>query len=197
MARPTLNQGMGTALRAWARVLAALLFTAALTGEALAANYSEYANATLQNQLETLRVQRNLYKFVTDPGYVGRNAYFMAEIQTNQTMTQNWSYRLYTTLADAIYTNSTAQANLNLAFLYLGQNGSQLYCGNASGGNCKTGAGSQGRSRVGNETIRLIRNDPSISLDMARLRAELFKYWATWYVHTQRGVVALLNMASG
>lgn len=186
---------MGTPV-AWIRPLTALLLLVALTHGAVAANYSEYANATLQNQLQNLKVERNLRKFITGEEYLGRNAYYWAEVQVNQTVTQNWTTRLYSLLLGTIATNQTSQDNLNYAFLSVGQNSSQIYCGNASGGNCKTQGGKLGRTRVVNETHRLLKQGGSDLVTMARLRAELFKYWATWYVHTQRGIVANLNMNS-
>lgn len=188
---------MGTETRGRHRALAAVLFAAALMAPTLGASYTEYSNATLQNQLNTLRIQRDLYKFVTAPSGPW-NGWLMAKIQTNQTMTQNWTYRLYSYLLETIATNATPQGNLNSAFLTVGMNASQLNCGNASGGNCKTQAGLQGRSRVGNETIQLVRgNAGNVVTDMARLRAEMFKYWAIWYVDVQEGIVALLDTASG
>lgn len=184
---------MGTAPRAWLRGLAALCVAAALAAPALGYNYTEYANATLQNDLAKLRIQRDLYKTVADPYWLDWNAYLMAKIQTNQTMTQNWTIRLYSLILEAITANATPQANLNLGLLYLGQNGSQLNCGNASGGNCGVPNVTQGRTRVEKEKLGIIQTDANYRLDMARLRAKLFNYWATWYVSTQKGIVAILS----
>ncbi len=187
---------MGTPPREWLRGLAALTLAAALAAPALGSNYPEYANASLQNELAKMRIQRNLYRFITGD-YLGPTSYWWAEVQTNRTMTENWSTRIYNTILEAIATNATAQANLNLGFLALGQNASQLNCGNASGGNCQTLAGQQGASRVAKEKIALAKGgDPNCACVMGRLRAEMFKYWASWYVHTQRGIVAILNTFS-
>ncbi len=189
---------MGTKTRGWPRALAALLLVALLAGEAAAANYTEYANATLQNQLGQLRLQRDLYKFITDPYPMGWFAWLTAEIQTNQTMTQNWTVRLYSRLLETIGTDDGSQRNLNAAFQAVGMNASQVNCGDASGGDCRTLAGVKGRSRVANETIRLVRGNAGNAVtDMARLRAEMFKYWALWYVNVQKATVALIDSSSG
>lgn len=186
---------MGTATRAWVRGLAALTLAAALAAPALAANYSEYTQARIENNEKKDQVMANIYRMVLNPSWVSQNGRSMGFITVNNTVTQNYTTLLYNEIVYRMQ-EPGPQANITTAFSYIGLNASNLSCGNATAGNCNTRAGSQGNSRIQNETRNYYAaNWGGRTFEIARNRTALWALQMSWWVQSQMGVVKVLDNA--
>lgn len=175
--------------------MAVLLLAAA---PAQAATYPEYANATLSNDYALLRIQKNIWDMITHPGELGRNAKSWAWVQINQTVVQNYTSPFVNLLLDAVAANSeNSLENVSEGLRILGQNSSQLYCGNLSAGDCRnlSGPGGQGRSRLAFERDKNA-SESGVARDIARLRADMFYTSVLWWVETQKAFMGTLLLNS-
>jgi hypothetical protein len=184
---------MGTAARAWARGLAALLVAVAMAAPAWAANYSEYAQARIESSAIKDRIMTNIHRMLLHPDWVNLNSRSMGLIGVNSTVTQNHTTWLYNEIAYAMRLPEP-QANITAAFSYVGSNSSNLTCGNATAGNCKTLAGVEGNSRLQKETRDYYEaNWGGRTFEIARNKTALWALQMSWWVQQQIGRVRALD----
>ncbi|MEM3087069.1 MAG: hypothetical protein QXO51_07115 [Halobacteria archaeon] len=187
---------MGTEIRAWLKILAALLLAAALAAPALGPNYSEYAQARIDNGETKDRVMANIYRMLLHPDWVGRNGRSMGFMAVNNTMVQNYTTWLYNEIAYRMRVDTEAQSNLTAAFSYVGLNASNLSCGNATAGNCRALAGVAGNSRLQKETRDYYAaNWGGRTFEIARNKTALWALQMSWWVQQQLGLVKVLDNA--
>lgn len=172
-------------------------------------SYQKYADQSLINSVDSLKMLGNALSALFAGSRGESNAAFLGQWQANATMAGNSS-----TVANARYLSTMAgdsqsQDDINYGFLALGQNASQIQCGDLRGpgevpgnktlgsGNCKTDAGTKGMSNVSRLRAEGVKSGTvggvAVTTDGARAIAALIRGGLNAFALVQKGIVGAIN----